>query len=145
MGRIAHLKKVPINKTLIVQLLKRKNKITISFLRIELFFNYKNLSPHALCPVWLKSAQWFKRKRFLNLSMYFYYFIVSPWRRVWPFNWKKNECSPHKNALCQVSLKWEQWSYRKKMKMWKVKRQIEWQKDDEQEAIRKTHLSFQLR
>ena len=40
-----------------------------------------------LCQVWLTLAQWFWR-RFLNIVQYFFYFvIISPWKRVWPIIW----------------------------------------------------------
>ena len=39
-----------------------------------------------LCQVWLKLAQWFWRRRFLKLSMYFRSFVtISPWKRASPF------------------------------------------------------------
>jgi hypothetical protein len=37
-----------------------------------------------LCEVWLKFAQWFWRRRFLNDPPYFYIFvIISPLMRTW--------------------------------------------------------------
>ena len=42
----------------------------------------------ALNQVFLKLALWFCRRRFLNLSMYFPYFvIISPWKKAGPFIW----------------------------------------------------------
>ena len=38
----------------------------------------------ALCQVWLKLAQWFRRRRFLNFC---YSVIISPWKRAGPFFW----------------------------------------------------------
>ena len=39
---------------------------------------------------WLKLAQWFWRRLFKNVSMYFPYFaIIFPWKREEPFIWKK--------------------------------------------------------
>jgi hypothetical protein len=39
-----------------------------------------------LCQVWLRLAQWFWRRRFLNDSTPFYIFvIISPLKRTWPF------------------------------------------------------------
>ena len=63
----------------------------------------------ALWQVWLKLVQWFLRRRFLNLSMYFCYFIIfcPSFEQTW-------NPSP-KDALCQVWL-----VLLKKMKMWKV-------------------------
>ena len=40
----------------------------------------------ALCHVWLKLAQWFWRRRILNSSMHFHYFvIISLWKRAGTF------------------------------------------------------------
>ena len=39
----------------------------------------------ALCQIWLKLAQWFWRRRFLNFVNDFCYFvIISPWKRAGP-------------------------------------------------------------
>jgi hypothetical protein len=39
-----------------------------------------------LCQVWLKLAQWFWRRRFLNDPTPFYIsVIISPLKRTWPF------------------------------------------------------------
>ena len=56
----------------------------------------------ALWQVWLKLAQWFKRRRFLNfLNVFFCYFvIISPWKRVGPVIWKKNFNPLHPRLLC---------------------------------------------
>ena len=49
-----------------------------------------NAPKDALCRVWLKLAQWFWRRRFLKLSIYFYYVqIISPLGSAWPFIWAK--------------------------------------------------------
>jgi hypothetical protein len=41
-----------------------------------------------LYQVWLKLASWFWRRRFFQISEYFYSFtIISPWRRAIPFIW----------------------------------------------------------
>ena len=39
----------------------------------------------ALCQVWLKLAQWFWRRRFLNFVNVFFYFVtISPLKRAGP-------------------------------------------------------------
>ena len=46
-------------------------------------------SKDAFRQVWLELVKWFWR-RFLNLENVFCNFvIISPWKRVWPFIWKK--------------------------------------------------------
>ena len=55
--------------------------------------------------------------------MYFYYFaIISPLRRAWPFIWKKKQLksSSPKDALCQVWLKIAQWFCRRFFKVLNV-------------------------
>ena len=60
-------------------------------------------SKDALCQVWLKLAQWFLKRRFLNFR---YFVIISHWNRTGPFIWKKKlELSSPKDASCQVWLK----------------------------------------
>ena len=42
----------------------------------------------ALCQVWLKLAQWFWRKRFLNfVNVFSLLRIISPWKKAGPFIW----------------------------------------------------------
>ena len=49
-----------------------------------------SLTKDALCRVWLKLAQWSRRRSFLILSMYFRYFvIISPWKIAGPYIWTK--------------------------------------------------------
>ena len=44
----------------------------------------------ALWQVWLKLAQWFWRRRFLNfVNVFSLFWIISPWKRAGPFFWKK--------------------------------------------------------
>ena len=53
-----------------------------------------------LCQVWLKLAQWFWRRRFLNFVKYLSYFIIiSPWKRVGPIIWT-NLNPLHPRMLC---------------------------------------------
>ena len=59
----------------------------------------------ALCIVWLKMAQWFWRRRFFNLSIYFRYFvIISPWKRVGPFIW--TNLNPHHPSMFCAKFGW---------------------------------------
>ena len=70
------------------------------------------LSKNNLYQVWLNLACWFCRRRFLKISVYFYYFvIISHWRRAIPFFWTSP--LPPKDDLCQVWLKLAQWFWRK--------------------------------
>ena len=54
----------------------------------------------AMCHVWLKLAHWFWRRKFLNLSMYFRYFvIISPSKRSGSIIWTILNPS-HSRMLC---------------------------------------------
>ena len=69
------------------------NKREKSFLRVKWSFTFKKLSllqPGILNAKFrcMKLAQWVWEEDFKISSMYFYYFIIiSPWKRVWPFIW----------------------------------------------------------
>ena len=101
-----------------------REKIIISFLRIEWSFVFKNLNPllsikDTLRQVWLKLVQWFWRRQFffIILSIYICYFmIISPWEKEWPF-----ESSSPKNALCQVWLKLAQWFWWRSLDFFKFR------------------------
>jgi hypothetical protein len=69
--------------------------------------------------------------------MYFYFFaVISHWTRAIPF-----VSPPPKDGLCQLWLKLVQWFWRsRKCKSLQTDRQT-----DGRRAIRKAHLSFQLR
>ena len=68
----------------------------------------------ALCQVWLKRPSRSGEEYFQKFSMYFYYFqIISPLRRVWPFIW--TNLNPFtQNVLFQVWLKLDQWFWRRR-------------------------------
>ena len=73
------------------------------------------LSKDALCQVWLKLAQWFWRRRFLNFVNVFSpfcYYLPLKKSRVLHLN--KLESHSPKDALCQVWLKIAQWFWRKR-------------------------------
>jgi hypothetical protein len=92
-----------------------------------------------LYQVWLKLACWFWRRWFLkifNVFLLFRYYL--PLERGYPLTVNKLE-SPSPKDLCQVWLKLVQWFWRR---IWKCK---SLQTDARQQAIRKAHLSFQLR
>ena len=94
----------------------------------------------ALCQVWLKLALWFLRRRFLkfvNVFSPFPYYL--PLEKGGVLHLNKLESPSPKNAVCQVWLKLV--VLEKKMKMWTVNGQT----DDGHQAIRKAHLSSQLR
>ena len=105
----------------------------------------KSPSPKdALCQIWLKLAQWFWRRRFLNLVNVFCYFvIISPWKRARPFIW--TYLNPlHPRMLC-AKFGWN-WLSSSGEEDENVKSlQTDGQTDDVQQVIRKVHLSFQLR
>ena len=58
-----------------------------------------------LSQVWLKLAQWIRRRRFLNWTMYFCYFVmISPWKKVAFFIWKKKLESLSSKYLSMYSI-----------------------------------------
>ena len=67
----------------------------------------------ALCQVWLKLAQWFWRRRFKMLSIYFRYFLPQE-KGVAPHLEKINLLHPS-NVFCQVCLKLAQWFWRRRL------------------------------
>ena len=112
----------------------------ISFLIIKWFFFVKPWAPFTqgcFCQVWLKLTQWFLRRFFNAISK------LSPFGKghdplfgqTWiPFS--QGCFVPSFVEIGQVVLE--------KMKMWNY-RQTDGKKNDRQQAIRKAHLSFQLR
>ena len=68
----------------------------------------------ALCQVWLKLAQWFWRRRFLNFVNVFSLFRnYLPLGKGGALHLNKLESPSHKDALCQVWLKLAQWFWRR--------------------------------
>ena len=60
----------------------------------------------ALCQVWLKLAQWFWRRRFLNFFNVFLLFCHNlPLEKSMALPWNKLESPSHKDALCYIRLK----------------------------------------
>ena len=104
-------------------------------------FILTNLNPlyqGCLCQVWLKLAQWFWRRRFLNFvslfSLFGNYFHLE---KGVALHLNKLFSSLSKDALCQFWLKLAQLFPEKMMKMWKIYRQMT--------GNQKAHKSFQLR
>ena len=104
-----------------------------------------------LCQVWLKLAQWFWRRRFLNIFCIFLLFsYYLPLEKGATLHLNKLESPPPKDDLCQVWLKLAQWFWRRSRKCEKftdrrTDGRTDGQTDDGQPAIRIAHLSFQLR
>ena len=71
----------------------------------------------ALSQVWLKLAQWFWRRRFLNFVNVFSLFPnYLPFEKGGALHLNKLESPLPKDALCQVWLKLAQWFWRKRWK-----------------------------
>ena len=69
----------------------------------------------ALCQVWLKLAQWFWRRRFLNFVNVFSLFPnYLPFEKGGALHLNKLESPSPKDALCQVWLKLAQWFWRRR-------------------------------
>ena len=118
--------------------------IIFSWTRVWPFIwtNLNPLHPRMLLPSWLKLAQGFWRRRFINFSMYFCLFIIiSPWKKIWSFIWT-NLNSSHSRILKVSSLgDIGPVVLGKNIKMWKVYRWM----DNRQYAIIIFHMSFKLR
>ena len=111
----------------------------------------------ALCQVWLKLAQWFWTRRFLNFINVFSLFRnYLPLEKGGTLHLNKLESPSPKDALCQVWLKLARWFWRRRWKCEKFTdrrmdgrtyRQTDGRRttDDGRQVIRKAHLSFQLR
>ena len=96
----------------------------------------------ALCQVWLKLAQWFWRRRFLNFVNVFSLFRnYLPLEKDRSLYLNKLEFPSPKDALSQVWLKLVQWFWRRRLKC----ENFTDRRTDERQAIRKAYLSFQLR
>jgi hypothetical protein len=97
-----------------------------------------------LYQLWLKLVCWFWRRRFLKIFIVFLLFCdYLPLERGNPLHLKNLESPPPKDDLCQVWLKLAQWLWTRSRKCKSL--QTDGQKDAGQRAIRKAHLSFQLR
>ena len=69
----------------------------------------------ALCQVWLKLAQWFLRRRFLNFVNVFSPFCnYLPLKKSRVLHLNKLESPSPKDALCQVWLKLAHWFWRRR-------------------------------
>ena len=69
---------------------------------------------NALCQVWLKLAQWFWRRRFLNsINVFSLFRNYLPLERGGTIHLKKLEFPSPKDALCQVWFKLAQWFWRR--------------------------------
>ena len=99
----------------------------------------------ALCQVWLKLAQCFWRGRFFNIFNIILHFRYHfPLEKGKALHLNKLE-SLHPRMLCANLVETCPVVLEKKSKIGKVYRQTDGQKDDGRRAIRKAHLSFQLR
>ena len=97
-----------------------------------------------LYQVWLKLACWFWRRRFFkNFSVFLLFCYYLPLGKGVLLHLNNFESPPPKDDLCQVWLKLDQWFWRRSRKCKSL--QTDGRKDDGQRAIRKAHLSFQLR
>ena len=69
-----------------------------------------------MCQVWLKLAQWFWRRRFLNFVYVFSPFCnYLPLKKSRVIHLNKLESPSPKDALCQVWLKLAQWFWRRRL------------------------------
>jgi hypothetical protein len=95
---------------------------------------------------------WFWRRRFSKIFIAFLLFrYYLPLEKGYPFRLNKLESPPPKDDLCQVWFKLALWFWRRSRKCKSLQtdrqtdRRMARQTDAGQRAIRKDHLSFQLR
>ena len=88
-----------------------------------------------------------RKKNFENFIIFFLISNYLPFKKILVPNFHNFESSEPKNALCQVWSKLVQWFWRRSQKCEKFtdRQTTDRQTDDRQKAIRKAHLSFQLR
>ena len=68
-----------------------------------------------LCQVWLKLAQWFWRRRFLNfVNVFSQHPNYLPLEKGMALHLNKLESPSHKDDLCQVWLKLAHWFWRRR-------------------------------
>ena len=118
MGHIPHLRKQfkSLNKyehiVTLIQRIKKKlyeNLLVLHLSKVE-FPSPKD----ALCQDWLKLAQWFCRRRFLNFINVFSLFRnYLPLEKGGPLHLNKLESPSPKDALCQVWIKLAQYFWRR--------------------------------
>ena len=125
-------------------------------MRNQWFFIWTKLNPihqRLLCAKFvLNRPSGSGEEDFLILSIYFRFFlIISPWKREGPFIWT-NLNPLHPRMLCAKfgwnwpSGSWEEVKNRKSLQTdGQTDGQTDRQTDDGRKAIRKAHLSFQLR
>ena len=91
----------------------------------------KSPSPKdALCQVWLKLAQLFWRRRFLNfINLFSLFRNYLPLEKGRALHLNKLESHSPKDALCQVWLKLAQWFWRRRWKCEKFTGQTDGQTD----------------
>ena len=103
----------------------------------------------ALCQVWLKLAQWFWRRRFLNFVNVFSLFCnYLPLEMGGALHMNKIESLLSKDVLCHVWLKLAQWFWRRRWKCEKfttTTTTMTTTTDNWQILIRKVHLSLRPR
>ena len=138
------------------------NRRFLNFVNVfSLFHNYLTLekggalhfnkfespsSKYALCQVWLKLAQCFWRRRFLNFVNIFSLFIdYLPLEKDGTLHLNKLESPSPKDALCQDLLKLVMWFWRRKWKCEKFTTTRTPTTDNGQILIRKADLSLLLR
>ena len=98
----------------------------------------------ALCQVWLKLAQWFWRRRFLNFIKVFSLFRnYLPLERGSALHLNKLDSPSPKDAFCKVWLKLAQWFWRRFFKFRQFIFAMTDRRTDRQRT--KGDLSFQLR
>ena len=103
----------------------------------------------AFCQVWLKLAQWFWRRRFLQfVNVFFAISLLSPYGKGSGPLFEQILIIPRRTTqgcFVQSLVEIDSVVFEKKMKMRKVYRQTYRRTDDTQQTIRKDHLSFQVR
>ena len=84
-------------------------KKTLSpFQKLNDLYLFKVKSPSPKGAFWLKLADSFLRRKYLNfvnVSFFSYFTIIFPWKRTWTFIWI-NLNPLHQTMLCAIFLRW---------------------------------------
>ena len=156
MGHIAHLRKqfksIKTYGYIITLIKRRMNNIIYGTLWEFFVFSFEEswipLTKGCFVLRLVEIGSVVLEKKIFNFNMFFYYFvIISPWKRGGALHLNKLESPSPKDALCQVWLKLAQWFWRRRWKCEKftTTTTTTTTTDNGQILIRKAHLSFRLR
>ena len=121
------------------------DKSTEKSVNFPLKFHCVYKEKDALCQVWMKLAQWFWRRRFLNFVNVFSLFCnYLPLKKGWGSSFEQTWIPFTQGCFVPSLVEIGPVVLEKRIKMWQVYRQTNGWTDGRQ-AIRKAHLSLRLK